>query len=86
MSLILFTLMSCCDSDFVSSNISFNENKLGGIDRIMTVLTSAFERMKEKLYGFGRLYKRLWFLQQTLFTLLHETEAGTVCDHIKLNF
>ena len=35
---------------------------------------------------FGRLYKWLWFLQQTLFTLLHETEAGNECDYITPNF
>ena len=31
-SLILVTLPSCYDSDFESSNISFNENKLDGVD------------------------------------------------------
>ena len=35
---------------------------------------------------FDRLYKSLWFLQWTLFTLLHETEAKTECDHITPNF
>ena len=49
MSPILETLMSHCDSDFESSNISFNENKLGDVDLNSNGLTIAFERMEETI-------------------------------------
>ena len=52
-------LTSHCDSGFERSNINFNKNiKMDGIDWIMTVLTSAFERMEGKFYG-------LWFVVLT---------------------
>ena len=49
---ILVTLTSRSDSDFKRSNISFNENKLDDIDLSSDSLTTAFERTKEKFYGF----------------------------------
>ena len=52
MSLILVTLMSCCDPDFDCLNTNFNENKLDGVDLTLMVLTTAFETMEEKFDGF----------------------------------
>ena len=49
MSSILVTLKSRCDSDFKCSIITFNENKLDGVDLNFYVLIAAFE---EKLRGF----------------------------------
>ena len=52
MSPILVTLTSHVDSDFEHSNISFKENKPDGVDMNSNVLTTAFERTKEKFYCF----------------------------------
>ena len=52
MSLILVTLTPRSDSDFERSHISVKENKLDGVDLNTNCLTVAFDRTKEKLYGF----------------------------------
>ena len=49
---ILVTLTSRSDSDFERSNTSFKENKPDGVDLNSNGLTTAFERTKEKFYGF----------------------------------
>ena len=54
MPLILVTPTSRCDSDCECLNISFNENKLDGVDLNLIVLAVAFERTKEKFYGFWK--------------------------------
>ena len=40
------------DSNFERSNISLKENKRDGVDSTSNGSTTAFERMKEKFYGF----------------------------------
>ena len=52
MSPILVMLTSRSDSDFERLNISFKENKPDGVDLNSSSLTSAFEKAKEKFYGF----------------------------------
>ena len=49
---ILVTLTSHSDYDFERSNISFKENKPDGVDLNSNVVTTAFERTKEKFYDF----------------------------------
>ena len=45
-------LTSRCDSDFQSSKVSFNGNRLNGVDLSSNCLDTAFERTEEKFYGF----------------------------------
>ena len=59
MSPILVTLTSRSGSDFEGSIISFKENKPDGVNPNSNGLTTAFERTKEKFYGF----------QQTFFSI-----------------
>ena len=63
MPLTLVTLTSRSDSDFERSNISFEENKLDGIDLSSNGLTTALERTKEKFHGFRQI-----LLMSTLLT------------------
>ena len=48
----LVTPTSYSDSNLEHSNVSFKENKSDGVDLNSTGLTTAFERTKEKFYGF----------------------------------
>ena len=49
---ILVTLTSRSDSDFESSSVSLKENKPDGVNPNSNDITTTFERMKEKFYGF----------------------------------
>ena len=53
MSPILVTAYtSRSDSDFERSNVSLKKINLMALIRTLTISTTTFERMKEKLYGF----------------------------------
>ena len=49
---ILVTLTSRCDPHFKGSNISFNENKLDGVDLSSNGLDYSVQRREEELFGF----------------------------------